>query len=200
MTKKEKILKISVEEFSKYGFDAVSMNDLVKKLDINKATIYYHFKDKRSLYNEVIKCKMEILNKNIQDVFSNQDGNQNLIKKYVDAYIKTIKDDPSIIPLALREIANYGANIDDNLVPYIKKDIKYLKIAINKLDLDDKYKDMDIYAFYAFINGTIKTFYAIQMSSLKLGEDEELKQNSEKTLDYISEFISNIILDAIKKK
>jgi len=57
------------------------MNDLVKKLDINKATIYYHFKDKRSLYNEVIKCKMEIQNKNIQDAFSNQDDNQNLIKK-----------------------------------------------------------------------------------------------------------------------
>jgi len=123
-----------------------------------------------------------------------------LSKKYVDAYIKTIKDDPSIVPLALREIANYGANLDDKLVPYIKEDIKYLKIAIDKLDLDDKYKDMDIYAFYAFINGTIKTFYAIQMSSLELGEDEELKQNSEKTLDYISEFISNIILDAIKKK
>jgi len=60
MTKKELILKVAEEEFCKYGFDAVSMNDLVKKLNINKATIYYHFKDKKSLYQTIIKIILKL--------------------------------------------------------------------------------------------------------------------------------------------
>lgn len=47
MKTRELILKVAEEEFSKLGYDAVSMNNLVKKLNINKATIYYHFLDFR---------------------------------------------------------------------------------------------------------------------------------------------------------
>ena len=42
---RKKILKTATEEFSKFGYDAVSMNNLASKIDVNKATIYYHFKD-----------------------------------------------------------------------------------------------------------------------------------------------------------
>lgn len=199
MKTKEKILKVAQEEFATYGYDAVSMNNLVKKLEINKATIYYHFEDKKSLYYEVIRNAMDKLNSNIKEAFENKDE-EKLIKKYVNAYIQTLKDNPNIVPIALREIANYGANMDESFIPHVEEELKYLKIAIDELDLEEKYKHMNIYSLYSFINGTIKTFYAIQMSSLPLGADEELKQNSDKTLDYISKFVTNIIVDAIAKK
>ena len=203
MTKKENILKIAEEEFSKRGFDAVSMNDLVKKLDINKATIYYHYKDKKNLYHTVIKNAMEKSNSNIRTIFEdvkdNKD-NQTLLRDYVNATILTIKENPNIVPLALRELANYGGDIDESFIPYIEEEIKCLKKVLNELELKDIYLNMNMYALYAFINGTIKTFYVIQMSSLPLGDDKELKNNSDKTLAFISQFISNIILDAIVKK
>lgn len=202
MTKKEQILKVAEEEFSKHGFDAVSMNDLVKKLDINKATIYYHYKDKKSLYHTVIKNVMEKSNSNLRAIFSdnkNIQDNKTLLRAYVNATIKTVKENPNIVPIALRELANYGANIDESFIPFIEEEINCLKTVINNLDLKDEYKIMNIYSLYAFIYGTINTFYAIQMSALPLGDDKELKFNSEKTLDFISQFISNIILDAMLK-
>ena len=200
MSTKENILKIATEEFAKYGFDAVSMNDLVKKLDINKATIYYHFKDKKSLYLEVIKIVMEKSNNNIKAIINKDFSADRQFKKYVKAVVLTIKEDPNTVPLALREIANFGANVDERLIPYIEEELNYLRIIIEKLDLKEHYKNMNIYALFAFINGSIKIFYAIQMSDLPLGGKDELKHNSEKTLNYISEFVSNIILDAIVKK
>ena len=51
---KENILQVAIQEFSLYGYDAVSMNNLASKLDVNKATIYYHYKDKKSLYQAVL--------------------------------------------------------------------------------------------------------------------------------------------------
>jgi len=200
MKTRDIILKVAEEEFSKLGFNAVSMNNLVKKLDINKATIYYHFKDKKSLYNEVIKNAIERLNTNLRAVFDDKKDSNTLFRAYVNAIILTIKENPSIVPLALREFANYGANVDENFMPYINEEMNYLKMLVNKIDIKDEYKDMDIYSLYSFINGTIKTFYVIQMSTLPIGKENDLKNNSEKTLNYISEFVSNIILDAIVKK
>lgn len=200
MTKKEKILLIAEEEFSKYGFDAVSMNDLVKKLDMNKATIYYHYKDKKNLYHTIIKNAMEKSNKNINAIFIKDKENKELLRDYVSASVLTIKENPNIVPLSLRELANYGADIDEALIPLIEIEINCLQKVLDRFDLKEEYKNINTYAFYSFIIGTINSFYAIQMSALPLGNDKKLKQNSEKTLDFISEFITNIILNAIVKK
>lgn len=200
MTKKEKILIIAEEEFAKHGYDAVSMNDLVKKLDMNKATIYYHYKDKKTLYLTVVKNAITKSNANIKEVFNKEKDNETLLKDYVNATILTVKENPNIVPLALREMANFGGNIDESFIPFIEEEISYLQRILEGFDLKEEYKNMNTFAFFSFIHGTINSFYAIQMSALPLGNDKQLKQNSEKTLDFIAEFISNIILDAIVKK
>ena len=199
MTKKEKILIIAEEEFAKHGFDAVSMNDLVKKLDMNKATIYYHYKDKKNLYHTVIKTAMAKSNANIKEIFNKTKDNETLLRDYVNATIFTIKENPNIVPLALRELANFGADIDESFIPFIEVEINSLQKVLDGFDLKEEYKNMNTFAFFSFIHGTINSFYAIQMSALPLGNDKQLKQNSEKTLDFIAEFISNIILNAIVK-
>lgn len=199
MNKKEKILIIAEEEFAKHGFDAVSMNDLVKKLDMNKATIYYHYKDKKTLYLTILKNAITKSNENIKEIFNEEKDNETLLRDYVNATILTIKENPNIVPLALRELANFGADIDESFIPFVEVEISSLQKILDGFELKEEYQNMNTYAFYSFINGTINTFYAIQMSALPLGNDEKLKQNSEKTLDFIAQFISNIILNAIVK-
>ena len=197
MKTKDLILNMAVKEFAKFGYDGLSMNNLVKKLDINKATIYYHFKDKKSLYNEVIKNQMSKGNANIKAIFDEKKDPQSLLKDYIEAIILTIKQSPDIISLGLREKANFGVNVDESFIPYIEEEIKYLENIFSKLTLKNKYKKMDIYAIHALIYGTIETFYIIKMTKLPISNDNELKLNSEKTLKYISNLISNILLDAI---
>ena len=197
MKTKDRILKIAEIEFAKVGFDGLSMNALVEKLGINKATIYYHFKDKKALYNEVVKNAMERSTKNVKAIFEEEKESTVLFKSYINAQILTIEKNPNVVPIALREIANSGVNIDESLIAYIEEELAFFKKVIEKLNLKDKYKKMNHFTLYSFIQGGIKTFYAIQMSSLPIGTKDDLKQNSEKTLNYISKFISNIILDAI---
>lgn len=200
MKTKDLILKVAEKEFSRLGYDAVSMNDLVKKLDINKATIYYHFLDKKTLYHEVLANVISDMNLKIRSVFMGNLDDETLFRAYVNAIVLSIKERPSIVSLALREMANYGENINNSLIPYIEEEIKYIKMIMKRLDLKSVYKNMNSYVLLCLIHGTIKEFYVIQMSSLPINNDSELKQNSEKSLNYISEFVSNIILDAIVKK
>jgi len=58
MTKREEILSAASECFSTFGFSKTSMSDIGKRVGMNKASLYYHFKDKLSLYEEVINQLM----------------------------------------------------------------------------------------------------------------------------------------------
>ena len=200
MKTKEHILEVAEEEFARLGYDAVSMNDLVKKLEINKSTIYYHFQDKKTLYQEIIENILIELNGNIKTVFMGKLERETLLRAYINAIVISFKKRPTSISLALREMANYGTNVDESIIPYVEKEQEYVKIILNKLELKDEYKNINSYAITSLIYGTIKEFYAIQMSLLPIGGEEKLKQNSTKTLNFISEFVSNVILDAIVKR
>lgn len=196
---KDKILEVATQEFAKYGYDAVSMNKLVKKLDINKATVYYHYKDKKALYNEVIKTVIE--NKNIRTrlIFKENENHKDLLKAYIQSQVKYIEENPCIVSLALREIANLGAELEESFVPIFEEDIRYIQMILDKLELKEEYRNITAYAFFSLISGTVFNFYSIQMTNLSLGTKDELKKNSKKSLEYISNFIYNIIVSATLK-
>lgn len=54
MEKKQEILQAANECFLQYGYSKTSMNDIGKKVHLNKASLYYHYKDKFTLYKEVV--------------------------------------------------------------------------------------------------------------------------------------------------
>jgi TetR/AcrR family transcriptional regulator len=55
------ILQAAEELFFARGFDSVSMDDIAKKVELNKATLYLYFKDKESLFFAVVLRGVRIL-------------------------------------------------------------------------------------------------------------------------------------------
>lgn len=195
--RKESILEVATEEFSKYGYDAVSMNSLAAKLDINKATIYYHFKDKKSLYREVAQYILEDGYTDIEKILSLKIAPKEIFIKYIQVLIKRYDKRPYIISFVLREVANFGANIDKQLAPYVDKEILYLEKVLQKQNLKEKYQNMDIFSFYSLIKGTLLFYYAAQMSDIEIKELRRMGKEHLKILNHISKFIADILLDAI---
>ena len=52
---KENILDVAKNLFAEYTYLCVSMNDIANKLNITKPALYYHFKDKKELYKEILE-------------------------------------------------------------------------------------------------------------------------------------------------
>jgi DNA-binding transcriptional regulator YhcF (GntR family) len=194
---KEHILDIATSEFAILGYSALSMNNLAKKLEINKATIYYHFKDKKSLYNEVILSLIQ-LNKDEREAIANGTLEpKEKFKQYIKSLINTMGDNPNIIPLTLREMAGFDIGIESNISNNIENDIICMKKIVLELNLKEKYKNTDFYQIKAMILGTIFTYYSMQKTPLELKNIKNLDKDNKKILNYIEEFISNILLDAL---
>ena len=194
---KENILNVATNEFTVYGYDAVSMSKLASKLEVNKATIYYHFKDKQSLYQEVIKHLIISNQENIEKVLSSSVAPKEKFRCFIKEFIHTIKDKPEIVALSLREMANYGGNVDEQIVPYIEQQIEYIRLAIIDLPLKEQYKTLDIYLLKSLILGTINNYYAFQMSRFYFKGLSDFGKNSDTVLDFSSNFLSDLILEAI---
>ncbi len=199
MTKK-RILDVATEEFSKRGYSAVSMNDLVKILSLNKATIYYHYKDKRALYQEVLKTSMLESKINKQKSIETMDNPKEKFRAYLKGFTQTIKDKPYTVGLWMHEIANFGSNMDESLTPIIEDMITFLEGLLQQLPLRDEYKDINPYVVFSMIHGFIDNFYATQMCPLPIGGDDKLKLNNDLTLNFLGDFSTNFILNALCKE
>jgi len=51
---KQRILDVSLDLFSKKGFSAVSIRDICKQVEIKESSVYYHFKNKQAIFDELL--------------------------------------------------------------------------------------------------------------------------------------------------
>lgn len=196
MTKK-RILDVATEEFATLGYSGLSMNKLAEKLKINKAMIYYYFKDKRNLYDEVISSIIELNEEEKKEILNSSLEAKEKFKRYIKLYTKTINNNPNIIPLTLREMVNFDLGIENNIPNSIEQELVLMKQIILQLNLKEKYKDIDFYELKAMIIGTISSYYSMQKTPLKLSNIKDFDKNDTKILNYVEEFITNILLDAL---
>ena len=52
---KQKILEISLDLFSRKGFSAVSIRDICGQVQIKESTVYYHFRNKQAIFDELLE-------------------------------------------------------------------------------------------------------------------------------------------------
>ncbi|EDM23515.1 TetR/AcrR family transcriptional regulator [Caminibacter mediatlanticus TB-2] len=119
MSKKEEILDIALKEFAKNGYENTSLEDIAKKCNITKPAIYYHFKNKKHLYNEMFK---RIFNKLEFKVANNLEID---LKNYIDTLYEFLDED--ISKLLAKELSNEMKNLDEETIKVISIMPKMLK-------------------------------------------------------------------------
>ena len=83
---KEKIIKAAIRLFAKLGYESTSMSGIAKSVGLEKASLYYHFKDKDELFAAVTET---VWGKIAADI-RNFDRDPRFIKKspqYILGYI-----------------------------------------------------------------------------------------------------------------
>ena len=56
---KEKIFDVSINLFSEYGYDGVSIRQIAKEVGIRESSIYNHFPSKESILDAILKYYIE---------------------------------------------------------------------------------------------------------------------------------------------
>jgi len=130
LNKKEEILKIASREFAKYGYTGVSMDAIAKKAGISKAAIYYHFKNKASLFEEVVMPKVQKL---IDEIYSFEDKDpKEELKHYIASYAKIFRKYPCFAAVLAHEFVDGGRDLSDEIIKNLSKVFKKLITILKK--------------------------------------------------------------------
>ncbi len=94
--RKELILKAAQNLFTKFGLAKTTIEDIARRARMGKASIYYYFKSKEAIYQEVIDKEGRELRATIIDAVNKENTPQRKIRTYVVTRMT-----------ALKELANY---------------------------------------------------------------------------------------------
>ncbi len=59
MNNKEKIFQVSIDLFSKYGYDGVSVRQIASEVGIKESSIYNHYSSKQAILNRILEYYIE---------------------------------------------------------------------------------------------------------------------------------------------
>ena len=124
MNNKEKIFQISIELFSKYGFDGVSVRQIAGEVGIKESSIYNHYSSKQEILNAILEY---YINEIVSDDIPLEQASLNLDKGFdyfykagSDAFLSKLKEERMMKITRLLFIESYH---NDEVRNFLKQSI-----------------------------------------------------------------------------
>ncbi len=108
---KDVILKAAAQEFIEQGFHGARMDRIAKIGKFNKAMIYYHFKDKQAIYDEVLKSVILRVIGELNAIPNEPASLEEMIGMVYDTYQHLAFECPEYIKLTLYELIRGGPSL-----------------------------------------------------------------------------------------
>lgn len=86
-SKRELILDAAGQCFAQYGYDKTTLADIGKAIHLNKASLYYYFKNKEELFIEVTLAETAEFVKGLQAAMAQMEGCEEKVLYYVLARV-----------------------------------------------------------------------------------------------------------------
>lgn len=92
MDEREKIIKAGRELFSKYGFKKTTMNDIAKRSRKAKSTLYYYFKSKEAVLENIVQEEAEDLKSKLEAALNRETAPQLKLKSYIMTRMEAMRE------------------------------------------------------------------------------------------------------------
>ena len=76
--------------FSKYGYYKTTMDDIAKHIHKAKGVLYYYFKSKEELFNEVLKQELDTVKSQLRQIVNNDTDPIFTLKEYILTRLKLL--------------------------------------------------------------------------------------------------------------
>ena len=113
------ILDAAIEEFSRIGYKATSMQVIANRAGIPKANVHYYFKNKENLYREVLNHIIEVWNVSFDEIQNHEDPAVAL-DRMIRAKVRLSYTHANASRLFANEIIHGAEHLGD----YLKQDMR----------------------------------------------------------------------------
>jgi AcrR family transcriptional regulator len=87
---KSLIVESATKFFSKFGFYKTTMDEIAKHIHKAKGVLYYYYKSKEELFNEVLKQELNIVKLELKKIIDNDGDSLIMLKTYLLTRLKLL--------------------------------------------------------------------------------------------------------------
>jgi TetR/AcrR family transcriptional regulator len=111
------ILAAAEQHFARRGFVATRLEDVAAAVGVKRAALFYHFRDKRSLYDAVVADAFGALADRLDEAFDAPTSISDRLVRGVEAWEDTIGARPTLARLILRHAAEAEEHTSQGFAP-----------------------------------------------------------------------------------
>jgi len=123
---RSRILNAAGEVFAESGFEGARVDEIARRADLNKATLYYHIGDKKALYAEVLHDLFSTaMTEGLAGIDCIEDPGKKL-SAYIQGIARSMEQSPNLAPIMTREIASGARYLPEVVAHDLSQLIKIL--------------------------------------------------------------------------
>jgi TetR/AcrR family transcriptional regulator len=157
---RDRLFAAAAAEFAARGYAGASVDRIARAARLNKAMIYYHFKNKGALYREILRDMFEAVRAGVVQVAAAPGTPERKIRGYVEAIATAAEARPHFPPIWLREIAEGGEHVDDSTLAYLRDVLSTLRGIIDEGRRAGRFEPVDPLLLHAGIIAPLMFFFA----------------------------------------
>jgi len=191
---KAKIIIKSRLLFSKQGFDATTVDDIARECDVNKALLYYYFKNKSGLYSEVMSGLFDSIYKEVIQESKHSITVVEELEVFIKSYTKYAYKNPYFPALVLRELSDSGAHLPELMFTSMRRVFFLLSDILERGRTQKVFQESIPMVIHFMVIGSINlmvTTQALRKKAVLL--DNEIDTCSECSLENVSTYVFETI-------
>jgi AcrR family transcriptional regulator len=161
---KERVLEAALEIFSQKGFHPATTDEIAERAGVGKGTLYRYFETKEKLFAELVRLRLEELERRAGAVMDGQDDVLTMISKYFRVYFEFFDGNQHLFRLIVQEQLELGENSVEEYFRKVMRAIPHLKRKVFEGTQQGILKDVDFqtvfYGTMGFAHGVIQKWLA----------------------------------------
>jgi AcrR family transcriptional regulator len=111
---RDAIVAAAATAFAARGFSGTSVDSIAKASGFNKAMIYYHFRNKKGLYVEILRDVFRHIGGRAAEIADSDLGPGAKVEAFIDAFDNMAASRPYMPPMMMREMAEGAVHLDSD--------------------------------------------------------------------------------------
>jgi AcrR family transcriptional regulator len=194
------IIEASQRRFGLFGLEKTSMREIADDLKLSKASLYYYFPDKESLYKAVVEKEQHEFLSSISERISSLNEPDQLLLEYANARLSYFRTLLNLSRLRLEAYSDLKPTFRETIIRFKEKEKEIIKRIIEKgvaggiffIDNTDQTADL----FLDLLRGLRITL--VNEKKTLVIEEQEFEVLREKTISLSSIFIKGLKFNSLK--
>jgi AcrR family transcriptional regulator len=157
---RERLFAAAATEFAARGFAGANVDRIARAAAVNKAMIYYHFRSKAALYQEVLGDMFQASAAEMHRIAASDATPEDKLKRFVEGIAVEAEARPHFPAIWFREIAEGGIHLSDRTLADIASIVQTLVGILQDGARAGRFTPINPFLVHGGIVGPILLFFA----------------------------------------